>query len=77
MPLAELHVLAGDLDAAVVAARRGIEIDRFADASWRMLVRACDRLGDSAAAARARRDYAEMLHDLGVPVPRARRPSAG
>ena len=75
--LAELHVVGGDLDAGVTVARRGVEIDPCADASWRILIHACDRLGDSAAAARARRDYAEMLQDLGVPLPRTRRPSAG
>jgi DNA-binding SARP family transcriptional activator len=75
--LAELHVRSGELDESVSAARRGLEIDPFADAAWRMLIRACDRLGDSAAAARARRDYADMLRDLGVPLPRTVRPSAG
>jgi hypothetical protein len=61
----------------VAAARRGVEIDPYADAAWRMVIRACDRLGDSAAAARARRDYAGMLRSLGIPAPRVRRPSAG
>jgi DNA-binding SARP family transcriptional activator len=75
--LAELHLLGGDLEACADAARRGVEIDPCADASWRLLIRSCDRLGDSAAAARARRGYVDMLRDLGVPLPRAGRPPMG
>jgi DNA-binding SARP family transcriptional activator len=66
--LAELHLVAGAPDAAAAAARRGIEIDPYADASWRLLVRAYERTGDAAAAARARREYAAVLRDLGVPA---------
>ncbi|SFK68664.1 ATP-, maltotriose-and DNA-dependent transcriptional regulator MalT [Geodermatophilus ruber] len=69
--LAGLHLAAGELAAGVTAARRGVEIDPFADESWRLLISAYDRHGDSAAAARARREYAEVLDDLGVPAARA------
>jgi DNA-binding SARP family transcriptional activator len=75
--LAQLHVAAGGLAEGLAVARRGVEIDPYADAAWRMVIRACDRLGDSAAAARARRDYAGMLRSLGIPAPRAHRPTAG
>jgi DNA-binding SARP family transcriptional activator len=75
--LAELQLLAGEAEAAADAARRAVEIDPCADAPWRVLIRACDRLGDSAAGTRARRGYADMLRDLGVPVPRSDRSPVG
>jgi DNA-binding SARP family transcriptional activator len=72
--LAELHLQAGPPGAAVAAARRGIEIDPYADGSWRLLVSAYERQGDSAAAARGRREYAEVLDDLGIPTARTTGP---
>lgn len=74
--LAELEFTRGDIAAAVAAAQRSLEIDPFRDTSWRLLIEAYQMLGDAAAAARARRDYADMLGALGVedaaPVSRSR-----
>jgi DNA-binding SARP family transcriptional activator len=72
--LAQLHLDAGDPRAAVEVARRGVEIDPFADPLWRALVTGYARTGDAAAAARARREYADVLAELGVPAPRAPAP---
>jgi DNA-binding SARP family transcriptional activator len=66
--LAELELAEGDLRSAIDAARRSVDIDPFRDASWRVLIAACVEAGDSAAAARARRDYTEVLNALGVPA---------
>ncbi len=66
--LAELGLAGGDLRSAIDAARRSVDIDPFRDASWRVLIAACVKAGESAAAARARRDYAEVLSTLGVPA---------
>jgi DNA-binding SARP family transcriptional activator len=51
-------------DAAVDAAQRCVRIDPYCDAGWRLLMDGCDRLGDVAAAARARRDYDQVLATL-------------
>jgi hypothetical protein len=48
-------------------ARRALQVDRYHDALWRTLVRACDQAGDPAASARARRDYEALLLELGLP----------
>ncbi len=66
--LAEAELAQARWEDAVAAAGRSLEIDRFLDASWRLLITACTRAGDAAAAERARRGYAEVLDDLGVPV---------
>jgi DNA-binding SARP family transcriptional activator len=66
-------LLDGDLDRAVDACRAGLELDRYHDPLWRILIQARDRAGDSGAAVRERREYAAVLADLGVvePVPGA------
>jgi SARP family transcriptional regulator, regulator of embCAB operon len=56
-------------DAAATAARQAIAIDRFRDEPWRLLAVALDRQGDRAGSAAARRGYASMLRELGVPAP--------
>ena len=71
--LARLELADGGHDEAIAAAGRSLEIDRFLDASWRVLIDAFTRAGDRAAAERARRGYAEVLDDLGVPAPVSRR----
>jgi DNA-binding SARP family transcriptional activator len=68
--LAELGLAGGDLRSAIDAARRSVDIDPFRDASWRVLITACVQAGEPAAAARARRDYAEVLSMLDIPTPR-------
>jgi DNA-binding SARP family transcriptional activator len=70
--LAELELAGGDLRSAIDAARRSVDIDSFRDASWRVLIAACDQAGEPAAAARAKRDYREVLSMLDIPVPRPR-----
>ena len=64
--LASESMLAGDFGTAVRACRFGLEIDRYQDALWRMLIEARDRAGDTGAASRDRREYAAILEGLGV-----------
>jgi DNA-binding SARP family transcriptional activator len=64
--LAEVSLLADDLATAVRACRFGLELDRYQDALWRMLIAARDRGGDAGAATRDRREYALVLETLGV-----------
>ncbi|QJW34866.1 BTAD domain-containing putative transcriptional regulator [Cellulosimicrobium protaetiae] len=56
----------GDPGRAAHAARRSVELDPWADAPWRVLVSSLTDLGDHAAAARAAREYAAVLRELGV-----------
>jgi DNA-binding SARP family transcriptional activator len=68
--LAELRLRSGDHAAAIQACLRGVSVDRYDDALWRLLVEAHDRAGDRSAAHRARRGYEQMLSDLGLdPAP--------
>lgn len=69
--LAELALAGGDVRSAIDAARRSVDIDPFRDASWRVLIAACTQAGEPAAAARAKRDYAELLSMLDIPAPPA------
>ena len=64
--LASESMLAGDFATAVRACRFGLEIDRYQDSLWRMLIEARDRAGDTGAASRDRREYAAILEGLGV-----------
>lgn len=64
--LAGLALQDGDPDAAYIAAERGLRVDRYRDDLWRRLVDAHRARGDQAAAARAERDYALILEELGV-----------
>jgi DNA-binding SARP family transcriptional activator len=66
--LAELELAVGDLQPAIDAARRSVDTDPFRDASWRVLIVAYSKAGELAAAAKARRDYSEVLSTLGVPT---------
>lgn len=52
---------------AVSAARRSIELDRYQDLAWRLLVDAHTGSGDRSAAARARREHETVQADL-VPL---------
>jgi DNA-binding SARP family transcriptional activator len=65
--LAELALAEGDLAACAAAAQHSVQIDRFRDRGWQLLISAYDRIGNTAEAARARHDYREVLADLGVP----------
>jgi DNA-binding SARP family transcriptional activator len=64
--LAEEALLTGDLATVVRACRFGLELDRYQDALWRMLIAARDRGGEAGAASRDRREYALVLETLGV-----------
>ncbi len=64
--MADLALLDGDAEAACAAAERGLQADRYRDDLWRRLVDAHRARGDQAAAARAERDYALVLEELGV-----------
>jgi len=64
--LAEESLLAGDLATVVRACRFGLELDRYQDALWRLLIAARERGGEAGAASRDRRDYAQVLEALGV-----------
>jgi serine/threonine-protein kinase PknK len=57
---------AGDLEEAIRVCRRGLELDRFHDPLWRVLIAARDQAGDSGAASRDRREYASILEGLGL-----------
>ena len=67
--LASESMLAADYGTAVRACRSGLEIDRYQDSLWRMLIEARDRAGDTGAASRDRREYAAILEGLGVSGP--------
>ena len=64
--LAEEALPAGDHATVVRACRFGLELDRYQDAFWRMLIQARERAGDAGAASRDRREYALVLEALGV-----------
>lgn len=64
--LAELRLRQGRLGDAVETAERCLEIDPFRDSAWATLIRARERSGQGAAAARARRRYGEVLASLGL-----------
>lgn len=64
--LATLLVEAGDPGEAVVAAERGLAIDRYRDGLWRALISALEANGDRAAAAKASLDYEAVLAELGL-----------
>jgi DNA-binding SARP family transcriptional activator len=73
--LAEEALLARDHATVVRACRFGLELDRYQDAFWRMLILARERAGDAGAASRDRREYALVLEALGVATPGAVGPS--
>jgi DNA-binding SARP family transcriptional activator len=64
--VAESALVAERFDVAVDACQRGLDIDRYSDALWRLLAVAHERAGDVAAAATARDEYRSILDDLGV-----------
>lgn len=64
--LVELHVARGDTASALMACSRGLHLDRYRDALWRMLIAVHASNGDVAAAAETRRRYHELLVELGV-----------
>ena len=64
--VAEDALATGDLEEAIRVCRRGLELDRFHDPLWRVLIAARDQAGDPGAASRDRREYASILEGLGL-----------
>jgi DNA-binding SARP family transcriptional activator/tetratricopeptide (TPR) repeat protein len=64
--VAEAALGSGDLEEAIRVCRRGLELDRFHDPLWRVLIGARDQAGDAGAASRDRREYASILEGLGL-----------
>jgi len=64
--LATATLTAGETARAVAAAERCVQIDPYWDPGWRLLAEGYDRLGNRASAARARRQYADVLASLDV-----------
>jgi DNA-binding SARP family transcriptional activator len=64
--LAELDVARHDHAAAVAACERGLAAHRYHDPLWRLLVESRERTGDWAGAETSRREYDEVLAELGV-----------
>lgn len=73
--VAEDALASGDLDEAIRICRRGLELDRFHDPLWRVLIAARDQAGDPGAASRDRREYASILEGLGLSPERASSPA--
>ncbi|MGC5020965.1 BTAD domain-containing putative transcriptional regulator [Micromonospora sp. DT47] len=72
--LATMALACGRVEEAVTAAERCVQIDRYCDPGWRLLADAFDMLGNPATAARARRDYADVLASLDRLAPRPELP---
>jgi DNA-binding SARP family transcriptional activator len=64
--VAETALGVGSHDTAAAACARGLDIDRYHDGLWRLLVDAQERTGDLAAATRSNERYHAMLRELGV-----------
>ena len=64
--LAKAYDAKNKTDEAIRVCRRGLELDRFHDPLWRVLIAARDQAGDAGAASRDRREYASILEGLGL-----------
>lgn len=64
--LAATELKLGNPAAAAEVSARAIDIDRFHDQSWRLLIRASLARNDVGAAERARSQYRDILAELGV-----------
>ena len=56
----------GDTAEALTMAERGLQLDRFDDTLWNVVIDAHSARGETGAAARARRTYAGVLDELGL-----------
>jgi two-component SAPR family response regulator len=54
--LAQIEMSLGNVDAAIDACQRGIDVDRMHDAAWRILIRAYEAAGDVRGGAGGARD---------------------
>jgi DNA-binding SARP family transcriptional activator len=68
--LGELELRRGNPRVAAVVLARGLAIDQFRDDTWRSLITAHEAAGNLAAAAQARRGYADVLAELGLDAQR-------
>jgi DNA-binding SARP family transcriptional activator len=66
---AGLALDAGDPAGAAAACTWALTLDPYQDGLWRLLVRAHEAAGDTAAAYRAGQDYERILGELGLPRP--------
>jgi DNA-binding SARP family transcriptional activator len=64
--LAETELGLGRPSAAAGVAERGLQIDRYRDGLWHLLVAAHEAAGERAAATRARKGYDDALAELGL-----------
>jgi DNA-binding SARP family transcriptional activator len=64
--VAEAAVGLGYHDVAAIACARGLDIDRYHDGLWRLLIDAQERGGDLAAATRTQERYQDVLRELGL-----------
>lgn len=64
--LAELHLEAGRAGDAAAEADRGLRIDQYRDALWRLLIQAAETAGDRAAARHHQDRYDAVLRELGI-----------
>ena len=67
--LAALRLDRDDLQGAAEAARAGVEVDRYRDELWKLLIVASERAGHHAEAGAARLAYEAVLDELGVCSP--------
>jgi DNA-binding SARP family transcriptional activator len=66
LDLARIKLTNGNAVAAAHMAQVCLNIDRYRDDGWRVLIRAYERLGSHAAAANACQEYAAVLSSLGL-----------
>jgi len=64
--LAALHLQADEATECSEIARAALAVDRYRDELWKLLIEAAEQAGKHAEAARARKDYAAVLEELGV-----------
>ena len=67
--IAERARSAGDASAAALVCADTVEIDRYLDPAWRLLIAVHEQHGDNAAAQLTRLRYQEILAELGVATP--------
>ena len=64
--LAELFLRAATRQPPRKASAVGLQIERYHDPLWRLLIESRDRAGDHGAATKARHGYDRMLAELGI-----------
>jgi len=64
--LADILAESGDNDTAASVARRGLEVDKYHDRLWRILIDSLEASQRTMEARKAHDDYYHMLEDLGI-----------